>query len=171
VTTITITRTNIALPSDKELESASKLLFDCFKGFNLVDNKRWRQLWKKLIRMEPGEMLVIDMTFPRSGPYHRRHMAIEQTVFDAQERFQNFEQFRYWLKVGSGWVIWAAGPKGGVVPIPKSISYRNADEAEFRQYHVQVMEFLHGPHAAHYLWQHLDKPNEMMTKILQGFDE
>jgi len=28
------------------------------------------------------------------------HMKIEQSVFDAQERFDDFEQFRYWLKLG-----------------------------------------------------------------------
>jgi len=63
---INIVRTNIELPSDKELESASKLLFDCFKGFTLIDNRRWRKLWKMLIEKEPGEMLVLDFKFPRN---------------------------------------------------------------------------------------------------------
>ena len=171
MSTLNIVRTNIALPTDKELEGASKLLFDCFKGFTLEDNKRWRALWKKLIKKEPGEILTIEMTFERSGPYHRRHMKIEQTIYDAQERFQHFDQFRFWLKVGSGWVIWAAGPKGGVVPIQQSISYRQADETEFRKYHAQVIEFLRGEHAAKYLWPHLDDPHAMMDKLLEGFDE
>jgi hypothetical protein len=94
-------------------------------------------------------------------------MKIEQDVFDAQEKFSDFEQFRYWLKVGAAWVTWAGGPRGGVVPIPKSISYAKADEEEFRQYHEQVMEFLRGEHAAPYLWKHLGKEGayEMMDAI------
>lgn len=172
MSTINVTRTNIELPEKEALEIVSRFLFVCFRGFGKQDDARWRRLWKRLINLEPGEMMVIETVFPRSGPYHRRHMAIEQQVFDAQDRFHNFEQFRYWLKVGAGWVTWAAGPSGGVVPIPKSISYRDADEAEFRMYHAQVIEFLHGPHAAVYLWKHLgDEAHTMMNTILEGFEE
>lgn len=170
---ITITRTNIQMPPEKDLDGVRRVLFECIHGFGQQDNARWRRLWKRLIGAEPGEILEIEMTFPRSGPYHRRHMAIEQQVFDAQDRFTDFEQFRYWLKVGAAWVTWAAGPSGGVVPIPKSISYSKADEEEFRLYHVKVVEFLRGPHAAKYLWKHLgeEKAHEMMDAILDGFGE
>jgi len=168
---VSITRTNVELPPDKGLEYVREFLFKCFKGFVKEDDARWRRFWKRMIALEPGEMFVVETVFPRSGPYHRRHMAIEQALFDAQERFIDFEQFRYWLKVGSAWVIWAAGPAGGVVPIPKSISYAKADESEFREYHVKVIEFLRGDHAAKYLWRHLDNPHEMMNTILEGFEE
>lgn len=167
-----MTRTNIALPQGAELEGARKVLFDCIRGFTEVDNKKWRRFFKVLLGKEPGEMAEVEMVFPRSGPFHRRHMRIEQSVFDAQERFADFDMFRYWLKVGSAWVIWAAGPKGGVVPIPKSTSYAKADEAEFQEFHIKAMSFLRGEHAARYLWPHLkDKAVDMMDSILIGFDE
>lgn len=70
-----------------------------------------------LSSLEPGEFAIIEFVIPRSSPYHRRHMAIESAVFNAQERFDDFEQFRVWLKVGAGWVDWCAGPKGGAVPV------------------------------------------------------
>lgn len=170
MTRITISRTDLAIPDD--LESARILLFGALDGFSRDDKRAWRRFWKRLLQMEPGEMAVAEMVFPRSGPFHRRHMAIEQSVFDAQERFQDFEQFRYWLKVGAAWVTWAAGPKGGVVPIPKSISYAKADQSEFAEYHMKVVEFLRGPHASAYLWPHLkDKASEMMASLLEGFGE
>jgi hypothetical protein len=169
---ITITRTDINLPTEAELVSVRKFLFDCFRGFTQVDDKKWRRFWKAFTRKEPGEMAEIEMVFPRSGPFHRRHMKIKQSVFDAQERFDDFEQFRYWLKVGAAWVMWAAGPKGGVIPIPKSVSYKSADDAEFQEFHVKVIGFLRGEHAAKYLWPHLkDKAFDMMDSILNGFDE
>ena len=142
-------------------------------GFNRDDKTAWRRFLKRLMGMAPGEMALIEARMPRSGPFHRRHMKIEQSVFDAQERFEDFEQFRYWLKVGAAWVTWAAGPKGGVVPIPKSISYAKADEEEFRRYHVKVVGFLRGEHAAKYLWPHLDAQAaaDMMDSILRGFEE
>ena len=168
---ITIMRTNIEMP--KSMEAVSSFLFKAIDGFTKEDRRAWRRFWKRVTKLEPGEMAVAEMVFPRSGPFHRRHMKIEQSVFDAQERFSDFEMFRYWLKVGAAWVVWAAGPKGGVVPIPKSISYAKVDEEEFRSYHDQVIWFLRGPHASKYLWPHLptDAAAAMMNSILEGFDE
>jgi hypothetical protein len=170
---ITIMRTDKAWPfAALVLDAIKDFLFGVIDGFNRDDKRAWRRIWKRIKDMEAGEMLVIDIRMPRSGPFHRRHMAIEQQVFDAQERFQDFEMFRYWLKVGAGWVTWAAGPKGGVVPIPKSISYVSADQEEFSRYHEAVVEFLRGPHAAKFLWRHLgDGSADMMESILGGFDE
>lgn len=170
MSSINIVRTDKAMPEN--LDAASEFLFSVFDGFSRDDKRAWHRFWKRMIGMEPGEMALIEAKMPRSGKYHRRHMAIEQAVFDAQERFQSFEQFRYWLKVGAGWVTWAAGPKGGVVPIPKSISYANADQEEFTRYHEAVMEFLRGQHAARFLWRHLNEgADAMMNSILEGFDE
>lgn len=165
---INILRTDQAMPEN--LDSVRQVLFGALDGFNRDDKRAWRSFWKRIIGMEPGEMALIEARMPRSGPFHRRHMAIEQAVFDAQERFWSFDQFRVWLKVGAGWVDWCAGPKGGVVPIPKSISYAKADQEEFQRFHFAVMEFLRGPHAAAFLWRHLDDAAAMMDSILEGFD-
>lgn len=160
-------------PPGPVLDAVRAFLFDVVDGFREPDRKFWRKFWKKVQTMEPGETFDVEIVFPRSGPFHRRHMAIESAVFDAQERFDDFEQFRYWLKVGAAWVTWAAGPKGGVVPIPKSISYAKADQAEFEEYHLKVMAFLRGPYAAVYLWKHLGEHGaaEMMNQLLDGFNE
>lgn len=169
---ITITRSNLAMPA-AGLEAARAILFGVIDGFTQDDKRAWRRFWKRLVGLEPGEMAVAEMAFPRSGAFHRRHMKIEQTIFDGQERFEDFDQFRYWLKVGAGWVTWAAGPNGGVVPIPKSISYAKADEEEFRRYHDKVIAFLRGPHAAKYLWKHLSETERaaMVEALLEGFGE
>lgn len=170
MTTINVLRTDKAMPTN--LQAARDLLFGAIDGFNRDDKKAWRSIWKRIMNMEPGELVAIEMRMPRSGPYHRRHMALEQAVFDAQEKFQDFEVFRAWLKVGAGWVTWAAGPKGGVVPIPKSISYSKADQEEFRRYHAATMDFLRGEHAAKFLWKHLGGgAAEMMETILGEFNE
>ena len=170
---LTIVRSNKEMPIlASVLDAIRNFLFGVIDGFTRDDQRAWRRLWKRIKDMEAGEMLVLEVVFPRSSPFHRWHMCIEQQVFNAQERFQDFEQFRYWVKVGAAWVTWAAGPKGGMVPIPKSISYAKADEEEFRQYHDQVIDFLRGEHAAKYLWPHLkDGAHEMMEGILEGFDE
>lgn len=118
-------------------------------------------------------MVSIKTRKSRSGPFHRRHMAIETAVFEAQEKFQSFEQFRNWLKVGSGFCDWVGGPKGGVIPVPKSIAFDKLEEGEMRQVHDSMVEFLRSEHAGRALWRHLpsDKQTEMIESIFTGFGE
>ena len=108
---VCLVRTGMEVPAT--LDAVRNFLFGVFDGFRQDDRKGWRKIWKRLMGLEPGELAVIEFVIPRSGPFHRRHMAIISAVFDAQERFDDFEQFRIWLKVGAGWVDWCAGPKGG----------------------------------------------------------
>ena len=169
---ITLVRCAEPLPGDGVLAGVRRFLFGLFDGWSRDDRKGWRKLWKRLMALEPGEFATVEFVIPRSSPYHRRHMAIEAAVFDAQERFTDFEQLRTWVKVGAAWVDWCAGPKGGVVPIPRSISYAKADQTEFEQFHGQVMGFFRGPHAAPFLWRHLgDGAHAMMDSVLSEFDE
>ena len=100
-------------------------------------------------------------------------MVLETRVFQAQERIKSFEQFRLWLKLGSGFVDWMAGPRGGVVPVPRSISYKKCDEDAMRQFHDDAIEFLRTEHATRYLWPHLDAAagESMIEAILGEFGE
>lgn len=168
----TITRNDIAMPEGAQLEGVRAFLFRALDGFGKDDKASWRRFWKRVVNMPVGEMFEVEMVFPRSGPYHRRHMALEQSVFDAQDVFEDFEQYRYWLKVGAAWVVWMPDDKGGLVPIPKSVSYAAADQDEFQRFHAAVIRFLRGDHAALILWPNLGpKAYDMMNSILQGFDE
>lgn len=171
--TINLVRQDRAIPSEKDLAIIRSFLFGLIDGHGEEDMRAWRLFWRKVLNLEIGELLSLVTEFSRSGPFHRRHMKIEQMVFDSQERFTDFEQFRVWLKIGAGWVNWFPGAKGGIVPVPRSISYRKADEAQFREFHIKVIEFLRGGHAAHRLWPHLDAARgaEMVETILGGFGE
>ena len=173
MTRIAILRTAEALPDEGAMQAASRLLFGAINGFTRDDRRAWYRFWKRITGMEPGEIANVEMVFPRSGPYHRRHMAMEQSVFDAQDRFQNFKAFRDWLKIGAAHCEWVPGPKGAIVPIPNSISYASMDDEDFRVFHGNMIQFLRGEHAANILWPHLkgDMAAEMMDSILREFDE
>ncbi|MFZ2524426.1 MAG: DUF1367 family protein [Candidatus Ferrigenium altingense] len=165
-------RTDAPKPEGVMLECVRGFLFGLFKGATEADDKRWNRFWRIATGKEPGEMFDLETVFPRYTPFHKRHMKIEQDVFNAQDRFKDFEMFRDWLKIGSGFVEWVPGAKGGIVPLPKSISYAKTDEQEFREYHEKVVEFLRGAHAAPYLWKHLGAgAHEMMDTILMEFGE
>uniref|UniRef100_C6BBU1 DUF1367 domain-containing protein n=1 Tax=Ralstonia pickettii (strain 12D) TaxID=428406 RepID=C6BBU1_RALP1 len=169
---ITLVRMPSAEIPQPDREAARRVLFGAVDGLGEKGKKQWRRFVNGLFNLEPGEMVEIVTHKARSGPYHRRHFAIEQAVFDAQDRFSDFDMYMYWVKVGAGWVTWAAGPKGGVVPIPRSISYTAAEQDEFADFHEKVMDFLRGDHAAAYLWPHLGgaRATEMMETILSEFE-
>lgn len=158
--------------TDAEREVTTRVLQTGLRGVDDKNDKRWRRFLRQVFSLEHGEIAEVATRIPRSGPFHRFHMAIEQAVFDAQERFSDFKQFRNWLKIGAGHVDWVPGAKGGIVPLPKSIGYAELEEGEMREVHEAMMAFLRGPHAAPYLWKHLgDEAAGMMLSILRGFDQ
>jgi hypothetical protein len=155
-----------------EREAATKVLEQSLRGIDPKNHKRWRTFLRKMFSLEDGEIAEVSTKIPRSGAYHRFHMSVEQAVFHAQDKFQHFEQFRNWVKVGAGFCDWVAGPKGGVIPCPKSISYAELEEDAMREFHDDMLKFFRGEHAAPYLWKHLGEAGaaEMMESVLKDFD-
>lgn len=154
-------------------DTARRVLFGAVDGLGELHQKRWRRFVSMLFRLEPGEMATLKTHKARSGPFHRRHMKLEQVVFAAQERFDNFDRgFRDWLKVGAGHCDWHPGPKGGVFPVPKSTSYAEMEEGEMREFHDSAVAFLRTEHAGKTLWRHLPPMRrvEMIESILAGFE-
>lgn len=149
-----------------------EFLFGLFKGFTNDDERRWRKLWSWLMALEPGDCATLGVLMPRSKPYHFRTMKIIRDVFESQERFQSHDSFLYWLKYGAEWVDWISGPKGGVIPAPRSLSFAKADQADFEKFTAQVLTFFRGDHAALYLWRHLNQQgaHAMMDSILNSFE-
>ena len=149
------------------------VMFGIVDGLGERGKKQWRRFINGLLRLEPGEMVEIKTHKARSGPFHRRHMAIESAIFEAQERFEYFEQFRNWLKVGAGFCDWVPGPRGAVMPVPRSIAFDKLEDDDMRQVHDDMLVFLRTGHAGKVLWPHLADAQrlEMVEALLRGFGE
>jgi len=152
--------------------AARRVLFGLVDGLGEGNRKAWRRFVNGLMRLEPGEMVEIKTHKERVGWFHRKHMAMEQRIFESQERFDTFNAFRVWLKVGGGFVDWFPGPKGGVIPVPKSISYAKLEQGEMEQVHDDMVAFLRTAHAAKTLWKHLPPParTDMVETLLGSFE-
>jgi hypothetical protein len=162
-----------AIPA-ADADAARRVLFGMVDGLGERGRKQWRRFVNGLLRLEPGEMVEIKTRKPRSGPFHRRHMKLEQRFFEAQERFEHFDPgFRDWLKVGAGHCDWYPGPRGGVFPVPKSISYDQLEDDVMREFHDNVVAFLRTEHAGRTLWKHLSPTQriEQVEFLLAGFNE
>lgn len=158
--------------SEEDKAVARRVIFGIVDGLGEKGRKQWRRLWNGLLRLEPGEMVEIKTNQQRLGWYHRKHMALEAALFESQERFENFEGFRDWLKVGAGHCEWYPGPRGGVFPVPKSTSYAKLEQADMEKFHDEAVAFLRSDHAGRTLWKHLDQPGriDMIEGILSLFE-
>lgn len=170
---ITLVRQSAVTLSESEKDVARRVLFGYVDGLGECGRRQWRRFFSMLLRLEPGEMVQIKTHKARVGWFHRRHMALEQAVFEAQERFEDFESFRTWLKVGASFVDWYPGPKGGVIPVPRSISYSKLEQGAMEQFHNDAVAFLRTEHAGKTLWKHLGDCQriQMIETILGGFNE
>lgn len=170
---INLVRKHDIAVSEQEKEAARRVLFGHIDGLGESAQKKWRRFVSRLFKLEPGEMVEIKTHQERLGWYHRKHMAMEQQLFEAQEKFDNFEAFRIWLKIGAGFVDWFPGPKGGVIPVAKSMSYGQLEQGGMEQLHSDMIKFLRTEHAQKTLWAHLDGAmrSEMMESVLGGFGE
>lgn len=167
--TISVFRTEEITP--KEAEQLALLLTTKFTGASEKDTKGWRRFLPWMLTKEIGEIFEINIKRIRHGKFHRKHMLLEQTVFDAQERFTDFDRFRDWLKIGAGFVAWVPGAKGGIVPLPKSIAYDKCDQEEYEDFHGAVIDFFLSEHCQKYLWRHLapSQRAEMMDTLIGRF--
>lgn len=126
------------------------------EGFGEKGRRAWQKFVSLVGGMEPGEMLGFSYRLPRS-PAHHKYVFVKLTaLFDRQERFDDFDHFLGWLKVGAGHADLLPGFDGVPCAIPKSINWTALDEQGFVEFMRGVSDFLWTGHAQGFLWPHLD---------------
>lgn len=141
-------------------------------GFGEKGARQYARFLKAVRELEIGEMLSFNYRVPRSMKFHRLHFAMLKELFDAQEQFNDAEQFRKWTEVGAGHCDFVPGPKGRMVALPKSISYESLDDEEFASVHENTKAFLRTVHARQFLWPHMepDQSAEMVQTLVEQFE-
>lgn len=157
---------------DADRDVIRRFLFDHLKGMGAENEKRWRRLWGRMWKADPGEGFQFYVLEERSGPFHRRHRTILEKLFASQERFRHIDKLHDWLKVGAGYVDWTPGKDHKPVATPRSTSFPQCSEDEMREAHTAMVEYLHTERAQRYLWKSI-KPNlreGMLDAVLQAPD-
>lgn len=151
---ITITRTNVALPTDAELQAVRTVLFECIKGTTEQENKAWRRWWKRVINFDPGEISFLKFIVPRNGKFHRKFFALLQVGFETWDPKRtrksykgmavekNFEQFREDITILAGFYEQTFNLKGEMRLRAKSISFANMQDDEFETLYQSVVTVL-----------------------------
>jgi len=141
-------------------------------GLGEKNAKAYAKCRQQIKDLEPGEVYCLSVWFSRNPKLHGLHMAMLAQVFDQQEQFDDFEQFRMWAQVGAGHCVFVPGPGGKMCAIPKSIAWAKLDDADFQAHHEAVKAFLRSLRATRFLWPDLDDvaAGEAMAAILDGFE-
>lgn len=156
-----------------EVEVIRRFLFQHIRGVGDISDKRWRRLWGAIWRADPDEAHVLFHAEERSGPFHRMHQAVLGRLFELQERFTNIDRLHDWLKVGAGFVEWQEGRRGGLWPKPRSTNFKDCSEAEIREFHHDMVEFLHTERAQRFLWRRVkaDQREAMLAVALKKTED
>ena len=149
---ITILRTDKALPAN--MDAARELLFGALDGFGEGSKKGWRSLWRRITRMEPGELVNLEAVIPRNPLFHRKFFALLNVGFDAWEPGRkhktyrgrpvekNFEAFREEVTILAGYYEQTFDIHGRMKLKAKSISFANMEDPEFEQLYSAVANVL-----------------------------
>lgn len=142
--------------TEQQRATALNVFMGIIDGLAEPDRRNWRRFWRIAAQLEMGDIMTIEVISERQPAMHRRHMAMESAVFNAQEQFALFDPaFRDWLKTGSGFVTWEKNEAGDLTAKPKSSRYEECGEIEFREFHENSLMFLRSPRALEFLWPHL----------------
>lgn len=149
-----IQRTTMALPDDKAMAGASAFLFKALDGLSEEDRKVWRRFWKRVISMQAGELIDVEMKLSRNPKFHRKFFALLNLGFEAWEpdaRFKaykgdpilkNFDRFREDVTILAGFYEQTFTLDGSMTLRAKSISFANMDDAEFEKVYSAVADVL-----------------------------
>lgn len=174
---IAIVRTDHAMPDQRALDGARALLFGALDGFSREDKSAWRRFWKRLLRLQPGEMAQAEMVFPRNGKFHRKFFALLTVGFEhwqsgrkhkthnGQPVLKNFETFREDITVLAGFYEQHFDVRGRMVLKAKSISFAKMDDIEFERLYGAVSDVLLEHVLTNYAGR--DELDEVVEKVMR----
>lgn len=137
------------------------------------DKKAYTKFRERVLALEQGEMMTIDVWFDRNPALHGWHLLVLGAVFDNQEQFESEKGFRKWVEAGAGYADFLPGPKGRMIAVPKSIAWDKLDDADFQEHHEKAMDWLRSSDCTRFLWGHLSEPEQanMISAILDECEQ
>jgi len=107
-----------------------------YDGTHLIpSSKDSVESWQKL---KSGQEYRLEIKQARNPRFHRLAFGLIHGMFENQERFENFEDFRRELKIMTGHYDEHITAKGETVYIPKSWEFAQMDELQFHEVYERI---------------------------------
>ncbi len=107
-------------------------------GFVPSDKYQWAEVEK----INQGEEILAKVIKVRNPKFHKKFMALLAETFDMQDEFLNPESWRAAVTTGAGFCDFIFLASRGVVAVPRSISFENMDDLEFRKLYDDAIKFI-----------------------------
>ena len=95
-----------------------------------------------LKKVPMGTFVEVEIKRPRNLQFHRKFFALLHTVFDNQEKYEDFEAFRKEVTMRCGYWKEHHHLSGKVSYEAKSISFADMDELEFAELYEKAIQVL-----------------------------
>ena len=140
--------------SDQQISAMMPALYGVVDGLSPTDKVAWRRFWRRVTKLEEGEVLSVDVKVRRNGRFFRKFFALLNVGFDAWEpdrkhktyRGQpiqkNFEEFRSDVIILAGFYEQTFDLSGRMKLKAKSIAFANMEESEFEKLYDSVCTVL-----------------------------
>ncbi|MFA5177252.1 MAG: DUF1367 family protein [Candidatus Omnitrophota bacterium] len=94
----------------------------------------------QIARIREGETVHVELTKKRNLGFHRRFFALINYVFENQDKYKIVEDLLIEIKLKTGHYAEHVTLKGNVIYVPKSISFAQCDEIEFRTFYEKAID-------------------------------
>jgi hypothetical protein len=96
---------------------------------------------EELLRKMPADKIMrLKYTMVRNAAFHRKGFSMLQAMFDMQEHFDQFEPFRKWIVMKSGYAKTYAAPNGYTLFEPESLSFGSMDQERFEKVYSAIID-------------------------------
>lgn len=120
------------MPSAEVVKMANGQL----RGFGEADHNAYKRFRARVKRMGPGEFFTLSWKFARNLAHHRKFMALVTYVAQNSDVYDNKDKALVAIKIAAGHCDFVADPKGGgLVAVPKSISFDRMDQDAFDEFY------------------------------------
>jgi len=104
-------------------------------GFLPINEPAW-----DFISKSRGKEVALILKRERNLNFHRKGWALLNTIFDAQEQYEDPEQLRLALTIAAGHVDYIKLLDGGVTLYPKSWAFDKMSEEEFEHLYNRMID-------------------------------
>lgn len=111
------------------------------RGYGQENDKAYKKFRRWVKKLEPGEFFTLSWRRERNPAHHRKLMALVTYVAENSDVYDNKAKALDAVKLAAGHCDWIQDPKGGgLVPIPKSISFDNLDQDAFEEFYANAIQ-------------------------------
>ena len=123
-------------------------------GLTEEDNKAYALFRARLQKMEPGQTIAFSWCPARAPKVHAAYFKSLNLIFENQEPFITFTDFREWVERGARHVE-IFTQDGVEFERVLSIKHEELDDDAFRLLFSRAKSYLLSPEALHKLWPHI----------------